>query len=132
MALIAIDLADDTRRLCLMRTQKRLNFSKVLLIDGNRKPILSVTKSGNVFYPKTHRGRDHEKVGIIVDGKSPRDPDVRLRLILHFKQAGKQLVDMLRSKEPKKWQKINLTTIFNADYLGERNRTSQPEKTGNG
>ena len=57
---------------------------------------------------------------------------LRLRLILHFKQAGKQLVDMLRSKEPKKWQKINLTTIFNADYLGERNRTSQPEKTGNG
>lgn len=132
MALIAIDLADDTRRLCLMRNQKRLSCNKVLLIDGNRKPILSVTKSGNVFYPRTHKGRDHTKVGIIVDGKSPRDPDVRRRLILRFKQSGNELIDMLKSKQPKKWQKINLTTIFNADYLGERIATSQPEDTNNG
>jgi hypothetical protein len=127
LALVLIDLADDTRRLCLLRNQKWFKPSKALLIDANRKPLVAVTKNGNIFYPKTHPGRDLSKVTVIVDGRTPRDSDKRKVLIEKLKKPQKELMYMIRAKEPKKWQRIDLTTIFNENYLGKRIPTSQPE-----
>jgi DNA invertase Pin-like site-specific DNA recombinase len=127
LALIAIDLADDTRRLCLMRKQNLRVANKVLLIDGNRKPVLAATKNGYIFYPKTYPGRELKKVAVLVDGKIPSDREGGRKLIAYFAQAPKDVRDLLRAKEPRKWQKIDLTTIYNAHYLGNRIQPTQQE-----
>jgi hypothetical protein len=107
-ALLCIGLTDGTKRICFLNPIDLPNSNRVVLYDGSNKPIITMNRYGLVLYSFYHKGRTAPKTFYLVsDGK--RVPDKNIDGVLQIRN---QIFNHMRSKECRKWQLIDVNTIY--------------------
>jgi hypothetical protein len=129
-SVIAIDLADDTRRICWL--EKRKEKHRLFFTDKNHVPVRILCKDGIVWFALKHRGRstDHTELRFFAsEGYGHTEKDAE-RAFESFFESDEDFKKALKGKQYKKWAKVDLSTIFSYAYHGEEKTTeTKPTKT---
>jgi len=128
-AVIAIDLADDTRRICWL--EKRIENHRLFFTDKNHVPVRILCKDGIVWFALKHRGRstDHSELRFFAsEGYGHTEKDAERAFDSLF-QSDEDFKKALRGKQYKKWAKVDLSTIFSYAYHGVENATKAKVKS---
>jgi len=131
-AVIAIDLADATRRICWL--EKRKEKHRLFFTDKNHVPVRILCKDGIVWFALNHKGRsiDHTELRFFAsEGYGHTEEDAE-RAFDSFFQSELDFKNALKGQQYKKWAKVDLSTIFSYAYHGDEKSTNtkvKPTKT---
>ena len=131
-AVIAIDLADATRRICWL--EKRKEKHRLFFTDKNHVPVRILCKDGIVWFALNHKGRstDHTELRFFASEGYGHTEEDAARAFDSFFQSELDFKNALKGKQYKKWAKVDLSTIFSYAYHGEEKATKtkvKPTKT---